>query len=146
MNEKPKILIVEDDPDLTAAMKIILEMKDYQVITAYDPDDGSEKLKQEKPDLIILDVMFGSKGESKGFDFAQRLRYDKQFAEIPILMLTAINSAKPFFNFSPDTDAEYLPVDSFLDKPVQSEELCNHVEYLLKQKTSKWRNWPQKEK
>lgn len=145
MNEKSKVLIIEDDSDLVAAMKIILETKNYQVITAYDPNEGEEKLKQERPDVIILDVMFGSRGESKGFDFAQKLRYDKQFSDIPILMLTAINKEKPFFNFSPDTDGEFLPVDSFLDKPVQSEDLCNKVDELLRQKTSKWSNWPNKE-
>jgi two-component system alkaline phosphatase synthesis response regulator PhoP len=144
MIEKPKILIIEDDPDLVAAMKVMLEAKDYKITTAYDPDEGQEKLKLDRPDLIILDVMFGNKGESKGFDFAQRLRYDRQFAEIPILMLSAINTAKPFFNFSPETDGEYLPVDSFLDKPVRTEELYSKVEDLLKQKISKWRNWPEK--
>ena len=80
-------------------------------------------MKQETPDLIILDVMFGSMGESKGFDFAQTMRLDKKFASIPILMLTAINTEKPSFNFSPETDGEFLPVDSFLDKPVHSEDL-----------------------
>lgn len=144
MNEKSKILIIEDDTDLVAALKILLETKDYQVITAYDPEEGSEKLSQERPDLIILDVMFGSKGESMGFDFAQKIRYEKQSADIPILMLTAINAEKPFFSFSPDTDGEYLPVDSFIDKPVQIEELYKKVEELLKQKTSKWSNWPDK--
>lgn len=146
MNEKSKILIIEDDTDLVAALKILLETKDYQVITAYDPEEGSEKLSQERPDLIILDVMFGSKGESMGFDFAQKIRYEKQSADIPILMLTAINAEKPFFSFSPDTDGEYLPVDSFIDKPVQIEELYKKVEELLKQKTSKWSNWPDKNK
>ena len=146
MNEKSKILIIEDDTDLVAALKILLETKDYQVITAYDPEEGSKKLSQERPDLIILDVMFGSKGESMGFDFAQKIRYEKQSADIPILMLTAINAEKPFFSFSPDTDGEYLPVDSFIDKPVQIEELYKKVEELLKQKTSKWSNWPDKNK
>ncbi|HUV00867.1 MAG TPA: response regulator [Bacteroidales bacterium] len=146
MNEKSKILIIEDDTDLVAALKILLETKDYQVITAYDPEEGSKKLSQERPDLIILDVMFGSKGESMGFDFAQKIRYEKQSADIPILMLTAINAEKPFFSFSPDTDGEYLPVDSFIDKPVQIEELYKKVEELLKQKTSKWSNWPDKKK
>jgi DNA-binding response OmpR family regulator len=145
MNEKPKILIIEDDADLVAAMKKMLENKGHNVVVAYDPEEGNEKLRQDKPDLIILDVMFGSKGESKGFDFAQKIRNDKQTADIPILMLTAINTEKPYFNFSPDTDGEFLPVDSFLDKPVKSEELFLKVEDLLKQKTSKWRNWPEKE-
>jgi DNA-binding response OmpR family regulator len=145
MNEKPKILIIEDDADLVAAMKKMLENKGHNVVVAYDPEEGNEKLRQDKPDLIILDVMFGSKGESKGFDFAQMIRNDKQIADIPILMLTAINTEKPYFNFSPDTDGQFLPVDSFLDKPVKSDELFLKVEDLLKQKTSKWRNWPDKE-
>jgi len=130
---------------LVAAIKIVLENKGYNAIAAYDPEEGNETLMREKPDLIILDVMFGSKGEPKGFDFAQKIRHDRQFASIPILMLTAVNAKKPNFNFSADTDGEYLPVDSFLDKPVQSDELFLKVQDLLKQKTSKWRNWPQKE-
>ncbi|MBG0861034.1 MAG: response regulator [Bacteroidales bacterium] len=145
MNEKTRILIIEDDADLVAAMKKMLENKGHNVVVAYDPEEGNEKLKQERPDLIILDVMFGSRGESKGFDFAQKIRNDKQIADIPILMLTAINTEKPYFNFSPDTDGEFLPVDSFLDKPVKSDDLFLKVEDLLKQKTSKWRNWPEKE-
>jgi DNA-binding response OmpR family regulator len=145
MNGNPKILIIEDDIDLVAAIKRLLENKGYNATSAYDPDEGYEKLKQERPDLIILDVMFGSKGESRGFDFAQKIRYDKQFADIPILMLTAINTQRPFFNFSPETDGKFLPVDSFIDKPVQSEELYLKVEELLNQKTSKWQHWPDKD-
>jgi DNA-binding response OmpR family regulator len=144
MNDKSKILIIEDDTDLVAALKILLETRDYKVSTAYDPEEGNTKLHQEKPDLIILDVMFGNKGESAGFDFAQKIRYDKKFADIPVIMLTAINAEKPFFNFSPETDGEFLPVDSFIDKPVKTEELYKKVEELLIQKTSKWRNWPEK--
>jgi len=144
MKDKPKILIIEDDTDLVAALKKILESKDYNVIAAFDPDDGTVKLKDENPDLIILDVMFGSRGESKGFDFAQNLRLDKDHSSVPVLMLTAINTEKPVFKFSPDTDGEYLPVDSFLDKPVRSEDLLAKVGELLRQKTSKWQNWPEK--
>ncbi|MGB8491324.1 MAG: response regulator [Bacteroidales bacterium] len=145
MNDKPTILIIEDDTDLVAALKRILESKGYNVIVAYDPEEGKEKLKHEKPDLIILDVMFGSKGESKGFDFAQKVKLDNKLAAIPILMLTAINTERPSFKFSPDTDGEFLPVDSFLDKPVHSEDLILKVEDLIKQKTSKWSNWPEKQ-
>jgi DNA-binding response OmpR family regulator len=145
MDEKSKILIIEDDTDLVAALKILLETRNYNVKTAYDPADGTLILQDEKPDLIILDVMFGNKGESLGFDFAQNLRNNKKYSDIPVLMLTAINTEKPFFNFSPETDGEFLPVDSFIDKPVQTEELYEKVEELLRQKTSKWRNWPEKE-
>ena len=145
MNEKAKILVIEDDNDLVAAITKLLDNKGYAAVSAFDPEEGWDKLKQDKPDLIILDVMFGSKGESKGFDFAQKIRYDRQFSDLPILMMTAINTEKPFFNFSPETDSEFLPVDAFLDKPVKSDDLFAKVEELLKQKTSKWRNWPKKE-
>jgi len=144
MNEKQSILIIEDDTDLVAAIVKLLQNKGYSVSYAYDPEEGMKKLDQERPDLIILDVMFGSKGESKGFDFAQKLRYNKLFSGIPVLMITAINAEKPFFNFSPETDGEYLPVDAFIDKPVKTEELYSKVEELIKQKTSKWSDWPQK--
>lgn len=143
MNEKPKILIIEDDTDLVAAMEKMLESKGYLVATAYNPDAGKEKLKQVLPDLIILDVMFGSKDESRGFNFAQAIKSDRNYSAIPILMLTAINIERPSFKFSPETDGEFLPVDSFLDKPVHSEELLSKVEELLRQKTSKWQNWPE---
>ncbi|MDT8401467.1 MAG: response regulator [Bacteroidales bacterium] len=143
MKEKPKILIIEDDNDLVAAMKAMLEKKGFTVATAYDPDEGKEKLKQTIPDLIILDVMFGIKAESRGFDFARDIKHDKNYSSIPILMLTAVNVEHPDFNFSPESDGEYLPVDSFLDKPVRSDELISKVEELLEQKTSKWQNWPE---
>lgn len=145
MDKKAKILVIEDDTDLVAALTKLLENKGYAAISAYDPEEGWEKLQQDKPDLIILDVMFGDRGESKGFDFAQKIRYDRLFSDIPILMLTAINAEKPFFNFSPETDNEFLPVDAFLDKPVESDELYVKVEELLNSKTSRWEHWPEKE-
>ena len=76
--------------------------------------------------------MFGSRGESKGFDFAQKIRTDKLVSDIPVLMMTAINTEKPLFNFSPETDSEFLPVDAFLDKPVKTEELYLKVDELIK--------------
>jgi len=137
MNEKPKILIIEDDIDLVESIKKILETKGYNSIIAYDPEDGNVKLKQERPDIIILDVMFGSKGETKGFDFARKIKNDKLYADIPILMISAINTQEPFFSFSPETDGEYLPVDCFLDKPIQPDELFSKIEDLLKRKINK---------
>jgi DNA-binding response OmpR family regulator len=134
MNENPKILIIEDDVDLVESIKKLLETRGYNPIVAYDPDEGNVKLKQEKPDLIILDVMFGSKGETKGFNFARKIKNDKQYAGIPIIMMSAINTQEPFFNFSPETDGEFLPVDCFLDKPIRPQELFSKIEDLLKTK------------
>ena len=132
MNEKPIILIVEDDIDMIESIKKILEIKGYSTVTAHEPEEGEIMMKQNKPDLIILDIMFGGKGEAKGFDFARKIKNDRQFASIPIIVLSAINVKNPNFNFSPDTDGEYLPVDCFLDKPLQPEELFIKIKELLR--------------
>lgn len=146
MTEQPKILIIEDDIDMVEAMKITLEAKKYQVNTVFSPEEGFQKAKEEKPDLIILDVMFGSKKQTKGFDYAVKMRQDKMLAPIPILMVTAVNVQNPDFSFFPQSDGEYLPVDDFIDKPAQPEDLVQKVKKLLKMKISKWVNWPEKRK
>lgn len=78
--------------------------------------------------------MFGSKEESKGFNFTWKIKNDKQFSDVPILMMTSINTALPFLKFPPDTDGEYLPVDAFIDKPVKVEEFYQKVNELLRGK------------
>lgn len=138
MEEKAKILIIEDDPDLIEAVKIVLENEGYVVVTAFDTEDGMRKVIQEVPDLIMLDVMFGNKQNADGFSFAQALRQNIEFSYIPIIMVTAINFKIPQFHFSPETDGAYLPVDDFIDKPVQPEELKEKVKELLFLKISKW--------
>lgn len=146
MTKHAKILIIEDDVDMVEAMKVTLGAKNYQMNIAFSPDEGFRKAREEKPDLIILDVMFGSKGQTRGFDCAVKMKQDKTLAAIPILMVTAVNIENPGFDFSPKTDGEYLPVDDFIDKPAQPEDLIQKVEELLKIKISKWVNWPEKQK
>ncbi|MFA5779355.1 MAG: response regulator [Elusimicrobiota bacterium] len=128
MIEQPKILIVEDDLDVVEAMKVVLESKKYRVISANDGKEGLEKAKSEKPDLIILDVMM--RHETEGFKVTQTLRRNEQTKYIPILMVTAITQ-KTGFPFSPETDGEFLPVDDYVEKPVQPDDLLLRVEKLL---------------
>ncbi len=139
-----KILIIEDDLDMVEALEVVLKSADYAVIRALDTGEGLLKMKEEKPDLVILDVMFGQDKGTDGFTLANKMRLDKELAHIPVLMLTAVNLEYSGFNFSPDTDMEFLPVDDFIDKPAKPEDLLSKVEKLLKQKTSKWENWPDK--
>ena len=146
MTERPKILIVEDDIDMVEVMKITLKAKNYQVKNVFTPEEGLQTAKKEKPDLIILDVMFGSKGNAKGFDYAIKIRKNKTLAGIPILMISAVNVKKPGFGFSDQEGGEYLPIDGFIDKPAQPEDLVQKVEELLKLKVSSWINWPEKRK
>jgi CheY-like chemotaxis protein len=125
-----RILIVDDDADITEAMRIILESKGYAVDAAGDSEEANIHIKSKKPDLIILDVMMHTKNE--GFDFARDLKNDSRYREIPILMLTAIKE-KTGIDFKPTAgDETWLPVEEFLDKPVKPEQLIEKVESLLK--------------
>ena len=139
-----KILIMEDDQDTVEAMRMTLENEGYRVLFSYDPEKGYALAQQEHPDLIILDVMFGREQKADGFDYAVKMKQDKDLAPVPILMITAVNIRRPEFHFSPNTDEEYLPVDGFIDKPAQPKDLVEKVQALLSQKYSKWKEWPRK--
>lgn len=127
-----KILIVDDDPDICLALRMVLEDKNYTVIEASSGAEGIKMMKADRPDLVILDVMMETKTE--GFQLALKLRNPDptsefaEFKDIPILMLTAIHSTTPL-RFEPDID--YLPVELFVDKPIDPEDLLGKVEWLL---------------
>ena len=127
--ETAKILIVDDDPDLRQALKVILRSKQYAVVTASDRPEGMEKIKSEKPDLVILDVVMSTWQD--GFEMSRELKRDPQLKDIPILMLTAIKDRTGVDFKSSAGDPNWLPVDGFLDKPVEPEVLLAEVEKLL---------------
>lgn len=127
-----KILIIDDDDDLVYAMRLPLQAAGYQVSRAASGDEGLKKVKEVNPDLIILDVMMDS--TTAGFQVSLALRNANPtseyaaFQRIPILMLTAIHSTTPL-RFAPDKD--YLPVDAFVEKPIQPDMLLKQVRTLL---------------
>jgi len=125
-----KILIIDDDQDLVEAMRIILESKNYQVISADSGEEGLKLVKMDKPDLINLDVMMESM--DKGFEVARILKKDKDYREIPILMLTAIKERTGLDFKNEAGDEDWLPVDDYCDKPLKPEELILKVEALLR--------------
>jgi CheY-like chemotaxis protein len=127
-----KILMVDDDPDIITAIRIPLEASGYEFYHASSGREGLEKITQVEPDLIILDVMMESATE--GFQVSLKIRDPSPdseyaaFSDIPILMLTAIHTTTPL-RFAPDKD--YLPVDAFLDKSADPDELLGKVDELL---------------
>ena len=127
-----KILIIDDDDDITCALQATLESHDYSVVTAGERDEGMSKIKSESPDLIILDVMMSTWQD--GFEMARELKKDAAYKDIPILMLTGVKD-KTGINFkSTAGDPTWLPVDGFLDKPVDMELLLVEVGKLLPKK------------
>lgn len=130
----PKILVIDDDPDVVSFMKTLFEKKrQYQVEVAYDPDEGFEKLEQVNPDLVVMDVMMG-KGAG-GFILARKVRKDSRFDGIPIIMLTGMRE-QTGFSFPKDDPKhpKFLPIDEFLEKTVEPEELLEKVEQQLAKK------------
>ena len=134
--KQAKILIVDDDESIVAAMEAILESEDYEVVTAHSKEDGLKRVEDSRPDLIILDVMMTHMTD--GFQIARKLKSASQTAHLPILMITAIhremdNKLSPgAIRYSPTTDGGYLPVDDFVDKPIEPADLLNRVEKLLR--------------
>lgn len=127
-----KILMIDDDPDILTAIRIPLEASGHEFFEALSGEEGLEKIKETNPDLIILDVMMETATE--GFQMSLKLRDrspDSEYAayrDIPILMLTAIHTTTPL-RFAPDED--YLPVDAFLDKSADPDQLLAKVDELL---------------
>lgn len=127
-----RILLVDDDPDQRLTLRLPLEAAGYEVAEAVSLPEGLEKIKEVKPDLIILDVMMDTM--TSGFQFALAIHSPdpasefKEFREVPILMLTAIHSTTPL-RFAADED--YLPVQEFIEKPVEPEVLLAKVRNYL---------------
>jgi len=127
--ENARILIVDDDVDLTKALKVTLESRNYTVVTAVDRAEGMEKAQAQKPDLFILDVMMGTWQD--GFEMSRELKKDRRFKDTPILMLTSIEERTGMAFKSTAGDTDWLPVEGFMEKPVEPEALLAEIERLL---------------
>ena len=124
----PKVLVVDDDPDFQEVHRVVLESRGFEVSAAYTAEEGLEKIRDEEPDLVILDVMLPDGYE--GFEVARQVREELGLRDLPILILTSIHARKQVsYRFAPDDD--WIPVDMFLDKPVEPEMLVNKVVEML---------------
>lgn len=127
-----RILLVDDDADQRLSVRLPLEAAGYSVFEASNFEQGLAAVKQIKPDLIVLDVMMDT--TTAGFQFALSLHSADPssefgaFKQTPIIMLSAIHSTTPL-RFSPDDD--YLPVQTFLEKPVDPKVLLATISKLL---------------
>ena len=125
---RKKILLVDDDPDLVEAMKIILENKSYDVAVAHDGKEGLKKVETEQPNLIILDVMMP---EIDGYEMCTKLKSDPQYGHIPILLLTAVGEAISTTTYTKEMGMK-MEADDYIPKPVELTELVERVEKLFR--------------
>ncbi len=123
----PRILIVDDDPDIIEAGKLVLEREGFEVDGAANRAEGLAKLEETKPDLMILDVMMEEPDD--GLNMARELR--RKGHTLPIIMLTSVNAA---MGLNIDKDEEMVPVDEFQTKPVEPATLVATVKDLLAQR------------
>ena len=127
MTGAAKILVIDDDVDFTSGIKMILESKSYQVITANQGDSGLAAAQAEHPDLIILDVIMPTKD---GFAVAEQLKSDPELSKIPIIMLTAFGKKGRETTIPADRGLS-LEAEDYIEKPVSPEELVKRVEKQL---------------
>ena len=128
MSQPKKLLLVDDDAAFVESNRELLEAFGYEVLTAYDGDSGLEMARQEKPDLMILDVMMTTNDE--GFEVARKISKDPDFRGMRVLLLTGISRALSLPDeLKPDTT--WLPVDRVLEKPIDPSQLIDEVERLL---------------
>ena len=122
-----KILVVDDDPDLVEATSIILKTMKYDVSAAYGGVEGLEKARNEKPDLIVLDVMMPDRD---GYAVCKELKADPELSGIPVLLLTAVVSHISTTRYTQQMGME-TEADDFIDKPVEPQVLVERIEALL---------------
>ena len=130
MEKRAKILLVDDDPDFVEATKVVLESRPYEVITALSGEDGLKKAREEKPDLVLLDIIMPG---VDGFQVCQQLKKDPQLAEIPVIMITSFSERYMETSLGISQGLS-LEAEDFVDKPVAPAELLIRVEKWLKSK------------
>jgi CheY-like chemotaxis protein len=121
-----KILVVDDDPDFVSATKIVLEKYNHEVIAAASGDSGYQRASNDKPDLVILDVIMDTVLD--GLSVSQRMHDDPALREIPIIMVTSIANTDYAELFPTD---EYIHINAFLSKPISADELLRQVNKYL---------------
>jgi CheY-like chemotaxis protein len=122
-----KILVVDDDPDFVEFVRIVLESEGHTVVSAGGGGEALDKIAQDTPDLIVLDVMMDSILD--GLSVAQELGERPDYRSVPIIMVTSIANTDYAELFPTD---EYIHLDSFHTKPIKPERLVEEVNRLLR--------------
>lgn len=133
MTEKRgRILVVDDDPDFREAMTAILSSASYEVLTAGDAVEGKLKILDERPDLILLDIMMDSLFD--GFSLCDAIRTSKEFEAVrntPVIFISAIRQVSgPRFGYI-GGGQESAAIEDYIDKPVKAADLLSRIEHFL---------------
>ncbi len=124
-----KILVVDDDPDMRETLQIILESADYAVVTAEDGEQCLAKLKEEKPDLLILDLLMP---RMDGFEVCKALKDPRhaKYGGVPIIILSSVQEGVSHRRYELETGVR-LDVDDYVEKPVEGSVLLERVGKII---------------
>jgi DNA-binding response OmpR family regulator len=127
-----KILVVDDDPDIIAALTTVFESQSYEVATAKDGSEALASLKSDKPDIMILDLLMP---KMDGFAVCKELQDPRwaKFKDMPILILTSVREEASRRRYELETGLE-LNVDDYVEKPISPAVLLERVAKLLKKR------------
>jgi CheY-like chemotaxis protein len=123
MSDKQLILVVDDDPDLVDSLSMKLEANNYRTSKAYDGIEAWAKIRQEKPDLVLLDVMMPKKD---GYELCAELKKDPQFKDITVVLLTAVADNVQSTNYT-HHEGKTTPADDYIAKPIDLDRLMEMV-------------------
>ncbi len=127
MTDKKRILVVDDEPDFASIVQGNLEKEGFEVDVAYNGVEGIEKVKANAPDAIVLDVMMP---EKDGYEVCKELKADEKYADIPIILLTAVASHVTSTRYS-HADGMSTEADDYIAKPASAEDITTSVKGLL---------------
>ncbi len=117
-----KVLVCDDERHIVRLIQVNLERQGYQVVTAFDGKEGLEKIRTEKPNLVVLDVMMPY---MDGFEVLKTIRKEPETENLPVIMLTAKAQDKDVF------EGYHYGADMYLTKPFNPMELVTFVKRIL---------------
>ena len=121
-----KVLVVDDDPDFVKVTTKVLEKAGYEVVSAANGAKALKSMRQDTPDVVLLDIMMSYILD--GLDVSREMAEDPVLQDVPVIMVTSLTGVKGSGMFPTD---EYAPVDEWLSKPVDPDELLARVESAL---------------
>jgi DNA-binding response OmpR family regulator len=131
------LLIVDDDEDFATAVATVLRSSGHDVRIESELSAAIRTMTERRPDLVVLDVMF-PENSTGGFEIARQMRWNHDtLKDVPILMLTAVNTRFPLGFSSKDIDEDWLPVTDFLEKPVDLDVLAERVADLKNHRSAR---------
>ena len=123
MNDKARILVVDDDPDLVESVSLKLESEGFAVDKAYDGVEAMERIRLQRPALVILDVMMPRKD---GYQLCDELKRSEEYKDIVVLLLTAVADAVTSTNYTHQGGKNTL-ADDYIPKPIELDRLVEIV-------------------